>query len=325
MDSVSQLVLGASVSMAVMGRKAPLWQAALTGAICGTLPDMDVFVDHGDAIRNMTLHRTESHSLFWLTLLSPILAWLIAILTGQRQQWLRWWGAVWLALITHPLLDLMTVYGTQLGLPFTNFPFAISSIYIVDPLYTLPLLICLVVALCLRGKRGLWWNTLGLTLSTLYLGWSVLAQSYATHQIKAEMARQHLTADQLLVTPTAFNTLVWRVLVMTPEGYAEGFWSLLSPQRPLQLSHHERGAALYQRYKANWYVERVAWFSHGFFAMREQRGHLLITDLRMGEDPHYTFTFDLGKPAQQQAVAASRQEMPRPSLASSFSLWWRRL
>lgn len=324
MDSVSQLVLGASVTVAAMGRKAPIWQSALVGAVCGTLPDMDVFIDHGDAIRNMTYHRTESHALFWLTLISPLLAWLIAGVFRQKQQWVRWWMAIWLALITHPLLDLMTVYGTQLGLPFSDFPYAVSSMYIVDPLYTLPLLVCLLAALGLRGRRGLWWNGLGLTLSTLYLGWSMLAQSYVTHQVEAEMARQNIPADRLLVTPTAFNTLVWRVLVMTPQGYAESFYSLASQQRPLKFAWHDRGAALYQRYKGDWYVERVAWFSHGFYAMRQQQGRLLIADLRMGEDPRYTFTFDLGKPGEQE-VRPTRQPLARPSLSASFSALWQRL
>ncbi|MBK4770827.1 MAG: metal-dependent hydrolase, partial [Pantoea sp. Morm] len=67
MDSLSQLTLGAAVTVAVMGKRVPLWQAALAGAVAGTLPDLDVFIDHGDAIRNMTLHRTESHALLWLT------------------------------------------------------------------------------------------------------------------------------------------------------------------------------------------------------------------------------------------------------------------
>ena len=47
---------------------------------------------------------------------------------------------MWLALVTHPLLDAMTVYGTQLALPFSDHPFGVGSIFIIDPLYTLPLL-----------------------------------------------------------------------------------------------------------------------------------------------------------------------------------------
>lgn len=70
MDSVSQFALGAAVGVAALGRRVAPWRAALWGGIAGTLPDLDVLVDHGDAVRNMVLHRGASHSLFWLTLFS---------------------------------------------------------------------------------------------------------------------------------------------------------------------------------------------------------------------------------------------------------------
>ena len=68
MDSLSQLALGAAVSVAVMRRRTAVWKAAAWGAVAGTLPDLDVLVDHGDPILNMVLHRAESHALFWLAL-----------------------------------------------------------------------------------------------------------------------------------------------------------------------------------------------------------------------------------------------------------------
>lgn len=321
MDSVSQLVLGASVSMAVMGRKAPLWKSALVGAFCGTLPDLDVFVDHGDAIGNMTLHRTESHALVWLTLVSPLLAWLIAGVIKQRFQWTSWWPAVWLALITHPLLDLMTVYGTQLGLPFTDYPWAIGSIFIIDPLYTLPLVVCLIVALWRREPR---WSRAGLAISCAYLLWSMAIQGVALYQVAPQVTQQLGEKPRLLVTPTALNTLVWRVVAVTPERYYEGYWSLLSPNRPLRLSAHDRGASLYQQLKGDHHVERVAWFSHGFFALQQRDGKLLISDLRMGEAPDFTFTFDLGRP-QARDPHPSRLASPRPSLTQMWHQFRQRL
>jgi len=318
MDSVSQLVLGASVSVAVMGRRVPLWQAALVGGVCGTLPDLDVFIDHGDAIRNMTLHRTESHALLWLTLVSPLIAWLVAGLFRQPVKWLGWWPAIWLALITHPLLDLMTVYGTQLGLPLTDHPYAIGSIYIVDPLYTLPLLICLGMALWRRGERGVRWSRAGLTLSTLYLIWSVVIQGVAGWQIKASLAAQGIPAEKVLVTPTAFNTLVWRSVIITPARYGEAYWSLLSPGRPLRVEWSPRHPELFEALRGNGYAERVAWFSHGFYAMGEQNGQITMADLRMGEGQNYTFTFGLGTP-QQPDPHPQRLPAERPSLSATFS------
>ena len=77
-----------------------------------TVSDLDAFIDHGDAVRNMVLHRADSHGLFWLTLGAPLLAWLAHRLSGPAGGFRRWWLAMWLALVTHPLLDTMTVYGT---------------------------------------------------------------------------------------------------------------------------------------------------------------------------------------------------------------------
>ncbi|HEY0825570.1 MAG TPA: metal-dependent hydrolase, partial [Ramlibacter sp.] len=171
MDSISQIALGAAVGMATMGRRTALWKAALWGGIAGTLPDLDVVIDHGDALRNMTMHRGASHSLFWLTLASPLVAALPAALHRERHLFRRWWLAIWLALVTHPLLDAMTVYGTRLLLPFSDHPFAVGSVFIIDPLYTVPLLIGLVVALARREGRGLRANAWGLALSTAYLAW----------------------------------------------------------------------------------------------------------------------------------------------------------
>ncbi|MGG6098312.1 metal-dependent hydrolase [Pantoea allii] len=318
MDSVSQCVLGASVTMAVMGRRVPAWQAALVGAIAGTLPDLDVFIDHGDAISNMTLHRTESHALLYLTLISPLLAWLVARLCRAGATWITWWPAVWLALITHPLLDLMTVYGTQLGLPLTDHPYAIGSIYIVDPLYTLPLIVGLCVALWRRSDRGLRWNCAGLAFSSAYLVWSGVIQQVADGQIKQSLQQQGIATNKVLVTPTALNTVVWRSVIITPDRYGEAYWSLLSPGRPVKVTWRPRHPALFSSFKGNAFAERIAWFSHGFYAMGEHDGQVTIADLRMGEDNRYTFTFGLGT-AQQPDAHPQRLPTTERGLKRSLS------
>ncbi|MFA6615443.1 MAG: metal-dependent hydrolase, partial [Hydrogenophaga sp.] len=188
MDSLTQITLGAAVSVAVMGRRTAIWKAALWGGIAGTLPDLDALIDHGDPLLNMVRHRAESHSLLLLTLFSPLLARLVSHLHGQTALWRRWWLALWLALFTHPLLDTMTVYGTQLLQPFSDHPYAVGSVFIIDPAYTLPLLLGVIAALA-RGRQGsgLRWNLAGLVLSTAYLGWSVVAQQWATQVAHASL------------------------------------------------------------------------------------------------------------------------------------------
>jgi inner membrane protein len=291
MDSVSQLALGAAIGVAVMGRRTAVWKAALWGGIAGTLPDLDAFIDHGDAVRNMTLHRAWTHALFWQTLAAPVLAWIASRMHGERAHFRRWWLALWLALVTHPLLDTMTVYGTQILRPFTDHPFGLGSIFIIDPLYTVPLLVGLVAALARRAHAGLAWNRWGLILSTGYLAWSVMAQAYVRELAEDTLAARGAPAARLLVTPTAFNTVLWRVVAMREDGYEEGYYSLLDGGRPIRFERFPTDRALEHSLRDVWAVRRMAWFTHGIYRMHEQDGQAFITDLRMGQEPWYSFNF----------------------------------
>ena len=78
MDSLTQIVLGSSVSVAVLGKRTAIGKSAFWGGLAGLLPDLDVLIDHGDAVLNMIRHRAESHSLIFLTLLAFPMAWAIS-------------------------------------------------------------------------------------------------------------------------------------------------------------------------------------------------------------------------------------------------------
>lgn len=322
MDSLSQFALGAAVGVAVMGRRTAAWKAALWGGVLGTLPDLDALIDHGDPVRNMVLHRAETHALFWQTLASaPLAAGITALMaptgagaSGQgRGRWRdfpRWWLTAWLALVTHALLDAMTVYGTRLALPFSSQPVGLGSIFIIDPLYTLPLLVGLWGALARPWPAGMRWNAVGLALSTAYLAWSALAQHHVTGLVQAQLAARpgEDRIERVLVTPTAFNTLLWRVLVMRQDRYQEGFYSLADQARPVRLTSHPRDQALFEEVAALEAVQRIAFFSRGFFRVDEQQGVVRITDLRMGQEPAYVFSFAVaqrGSPLQPRDLPLS--------------------
>ncbi len=323
MDSLSQLALGAAVGVAVMGRRTALWKSALWGAVLGTLPDLDAFVDHGDAILNMTLHRADSHALFWLTLLAPPVGWLIARLHGEGALWRRWALAAWLVLITHPLLDAMTVYGTQLLRPFTDHPYGVGSMFIIDPLYTLPLLVGLVWTLAGRSLRP---NAIGLGLSCAYLAWSVVAQWQATQVARESLARQGVPVQQLLVTPAPFNTVLWRIVAVSPTEYREGFYSLLDAQRDVHFDVFERGADLIARYQGYAHHDRMAGFTGGLYKMRPDGDRALLSDLRMGQEPFYTFTFDIGKASgPNHPVPVATLQRARPDVERALPWLWQRL
>ena len=311
MDSLSQVALGSAVAVAVMGRRTAVWKAAMWGAVAGTLPDLDVFIDFGDSVRNMVMHRGQSHSLFWLTLFSLPFGTLVAKWVGQSHLWQRWCVAMWLALITHPLLDTMTVYGTQLAMPFSNHPYVVGSVFIIDLLYTVPLLVGVAWALKTRGAGfGLRANATGLWLSTAYLAWGVFAQQHIERVANASLAAQGIHAERVLVTPTAFNTLLWRVLAVSGDVYYEGNRSLFDRSTGMEFEPYPRGEVLASEFKNNPSVQRIRAFSHGFYAMYESQGQVFIRDLRMGQEPNYTFTFavadrhsptEVHQPPEQQA------------------------
>lgn len=308
-----------------MGRRTAVWKAALWGGVAGTLPDLDVFIDHGDALRNMVLHRAETHSLFWLTLASPVLAALPALLHGERADFRRWWLAMWVALVTHPLLDAMTVYGTQLLLPFTNHPFGVGSMFIIDPLYTLPLLAGLVIGVTRRQWRGLPWVHLGLVLSTAYLAWSAAAQWHVRDLAHASLADQG-PSTAILVTPAPFNTLLWRIVAMRPDGsYDESFRSLLDGKRPLRWERFD-APPVSEAVRTLPAVQQLAAFSHGFYKVHARDGGAWVTDLRMGQEPNYSFSFVV---AQQQGgmwrAVVPRNQGSRGDARRGLAWVWERM
>lgn len=333
MDTLTHAALSASVGLAVMaGARAArsataapapaLWKAALWGGVCGVLPDLDVFIDHGDPISNMTLHRTETHALFWLTLAAPVVAWLITRLQREPRHFGRWWLAAWLALIAHPLLDLMTVYGTQLALPFSNHPWAVGSIFIIDPVVTLALLAGVGFALACRDTR---WSNAGLLLGLAYLGWSLAAQQHVRATALASLRAQGLPAGQVLVTPMPFSTVLWRIVAMGSQDFYEGHYSLLDASAQIRFDRFDRGRALYEELREHPPVARMAWFSHGFFKMTQEGPRVLLSDLRMGQEPRYTFRFAVAeRHSTAHPLPLPQAAGQRPDVEQVLPWLWRR-
>lgn len=326
MDSLTQLALGASVSVAVMGRRTAVWKAAVWGGVAGTLPDLDVLIDHGDAVLNMVLHRAESHALLYLALLSGPLAWLVARIHHEPHLQRRWWMAMALALLTHPLLDALTIYGTQLLLPFTDNALGVGSMFIIDPAYTLPLLVGLACALMGRAG-GLRANGVALTFSTAYLAWSVLAQAWVGAHAQRSLAAAGLPGQQVLVTPAPFSTLLWRVVAMDGARYHEGFYALADGGRPIRFDAFDSGQALAQQHAQHPQVQRLARFSDGFYRLQARDGRLWLTDLRMGQEPGYVFHFDIGPPlsAQQPTPPVATQHSLRTNVPAGLAWLWARM
>jgi len=328
MDSLTQVTLGAAVGEAVLGRKVGR-KALLWGAVGGTLPDLDVLLKYGDPVMDFTYHRSFSHSIFVLSLLTPICVWLILKLHPQSRRYRQQWALmIWLVFMTHIFLDCLTIYGTQIFWPFWNHPVGIGSIFIIDPAYTVPLLAGVIAALLLKQQNR--WkdrlNVIGLTLSTVYLIWSVSAQQYVLEIVEDSLERQAVHYRQLLVSPAPLNTLLWRVVAIEDDGdYFEGFYSLFDPSKDVSLQRYESQNHLLSGIQESWPVKRLEWFTKGYFKVEQRSDEIIISDLRMGMEPNYVFSFAVGQSANAQVVPIDAERIRQSRDLAVLKMVWQRI
>ncbi|MFP5425460.1 MAG: metal-dependent hydrolase [Gammaproteobacteria bacterium] len=336
MDSITQAVLGAALQGSVLGRIQGR-RSLLYGAALGTLPDLDVIIRYADPVSQMTYHRGFSHSVFVLTGLALLLAWLVSWL-GQRYwpqkgyRWPRLFLAFWLVLITHPVLDAFTVYGTQLFWPLHFTPESWAAVFIIDPVYTLPLLAAVLIA----GFKGLQGRattllTATLLLTTAYLGLGLASRMAAEARFQAALDQQGIAVSAVRAVPIAFNSLVWRVMAKTAYGhYYEGVSSAFDRQPPemlrqslnLEAAKPLQGAPLY---------ERLRWFTGDWLRYDVVGDALVVTDLRMGIPGNYTFRFQMARrDGQGQWIVGTPSAWSGTAPNSMFNrhdlaLIWRRI
>ncbi|KGD87778.1 hydrolase [Achromobacter sp. RTa] len=298
MDSVTQAVLGAGIQGALMGRFQGR-RALIYGAALATVPDLDVLMSYPDPVSLMTYHRGFSHSVFVLTGLAALLTWLI------RKYWpqapyggRRLFLTLWLVLVTHPVLDAFTVYGTQLFWPLARIPESWSAIFIIDPVYTVPLLAAMLYAIA-RGMTAAARRLLAaaLVFSTAYLGFGLAGRVAAEHRVRDAMQAQGIAVTELRAVSMPFNTLVWRVIAKTADGhYYESVSSLFDRDPPewlrqplnLDVGRALAGVPLH---------ERLRWFTDDWLRYDAIGDALVVTDLRMGLAGHYTFRFKMAERA----------------------------
>jgi inner membrane protein len=326
MDSVTQIALGAAVGEATLGRKVGS-RAVFWGALCGTLPDFDVFVPLGDAVRDFTYHRSATHSLLVLAAFSPLMVWLILKVHPQTAPYRRQWLVlVYLVFATHVLLDSFTVYGTQIFWPIDNTPVAWATIFIIDPAYTLPLLIGVTAALVMSRTRvtGHRLNWLGLALSTCYLAWTVGAKWHVEQVARESLASQGIAYERLLTVPAPFNSVVWRVLAMHPNGYSDGYYSLLDEHRHVAMRTFPSDPQLLTGIEDHWPVRRLRWFTKGFYSVSRIGRKVVITDLRMGVEESYVFRFKIAEFGNPHATATFPERLrPKRDFGRLKNVWTR--
>lgn len=281
MDSLTQIVLGASVGEVILGRKLGN-KAMLYGAIGGTIPDLDVLASHfTDTVTALEIHRGFTHSIFFSVIMAPVFGWLVTRYESYKNKKAWAWFFFWV-FITHPILDAHTTWGTQLFWP-ADIRLAFKTIFVIDPIYTLPFLVFVILSMFQRrtSRKRRVYNGMGLTLSTAYLALTFILKISAGKQFERTLQHQKVDYIKIDTRPSALNTILWNANVETKDNYWLGEYSFFDTQ-PIQFEIYPKNHHLLGDLIENKKMKRMITISKGWFTIIEKEGDLYFNDLRFG-------------------------------------------
>jgi len=285
MDSLTQIILGAAVGEAAVGKrfgnKALLW-----GAIGGTIPDLDVFLQSFfHPVDAMLVHRGFSHSLLFALLFSPVFAWLCFRLYKRKFEFNDWWNLFFLSIVTHPMLDMFTNYGTQFLWPF-DYRITFNTVFVIDPLYTLPFGLCVLVVLVLKKQSELrrHINNFGLIFSTLYLVWGVGVKLFVLSESEKYFEEAGIKSGRTMVTPMPLTSFYWMLLTEKDNQYYLLSKSIFAPLDTNSLQQFPKNVQEMNALK--WqgvnYSPKLRSISNDYFLLKKEGENWLFSDLRFG-------------------------------------------
>ncbi len=288
MDTATQVLLGATVGQALGGRRLGR-QAILWGALGGLLPDLDV-ASAVHPLGEMLYHRGPTHSLWFGLVVGPALGWWLWRRKGRRRPGAlpAWIAVMAAALLTHPLLDLFTSYGTQLLAPFTRTRFALDAVAIVDPAYSVWLVVALVIGWrcgwgSAPGRNAAW---VALVFSTVYLFYCWHLNHAAEARARATLNAAGIAAPAVRAYPTLLQPYLRRIVARQGDEVWVGWMSLWNGRQMDWKRFEVPADPLVDSLRRTEMGRVFEWFADGqTTGTVERTGHetvVVIDDLRYG-------------------------------------------
>lgn len=286
MDSLTQIVLGASVGEAVLGKKIGN-KALLWGAVAGTIPDLDTFAKYcTDSLTANELHRGFSHSFVFSFIFAPIFGYALYKLYQKKNEasYKEWSVFMFWGLVTHPILDAFTTWGTQLFWPL-DYKVSFKNIFVVDPLYTLPFLFCTVALMFYKrtNPKRRKWNRWGIGMSCTYMAITLLFKWYSFGKFEQSLTAQKIPYQSIQTKPSPLNSILWSANVMQSDSFKIGHYSLLDSKDDIPFKSYPKRLDLIESYKQHSIIKRLAKLTQGWYTISKEDGKLYFNDLRFGE------------------------------------------
>ena len=338
MDSITQATLGAAVGEAILGRRVG-YKAPLIGAVIGTLPDLDVLANPFlTTVQQIYFHRSISHSFFAVIVAAPILGLLLnRYINSEQTGWKLWSKFSFWILFTHIFIDIPTTYGTQVFQPFSNYPLATDIIFIVDPLFTLPVLAGVILALFMRRASGLrlWINRAGLILGASYMLWATGIKAHVHSWFDAEFKNETGYYEKIKTMPNGPTTLFWTGFALKNDTLSVSTYSIFNSREDPDIHKIPRNSHLIEKFMETDEVEVVLWFSRGYYHVEETSDGFFFYDLRFGRsdfwitdnrDSEYVWSYKFTLDDQRETILDFEMIEPSFNLNSNvLNLYLERL
>ena len=287
MDPLSQGTVGAAFAQSA-ANKNNIFKIGFIGFLAGLTPDLDVLIQSStDPILSLEYHRQFTHSLFFIPFGSLIVALLIFPLVKRSMSLKTVYFASLLGYATHGLLDACTSYGTQLFWPFSNERVSWNNISIVDPLFTIPVLILLVIAIRTKNKIFSFFG-IGWIIFYLSLGFVQYERALSVAIELANM-RGH-NAERLTLKPSFGNLILWKSIYQHKETFyvdairtaQSSTWCLGESIRAFDYQYHLPDLDEGSQQKND--IERFRWFSQDYLGYDKEKN--ILTDVRYSMIPN---------------------------------------
>ena len=287
MDPITQGTVGAAFAQST-ANKNNILRIGVIGFLAGLAPDLDVLIrSSNDPILFLEYHRQFSHSLFFIPFGSLIVALLIFPLVKKSMSLKTVYIASFLGYATHGLLDACTSYGTQLFWPFSNERVTWNNISIVDPLFTIPILILVGTAIKTRKKLFSFF-AIGWATFYLSLGFVQYERALST-AIELADSRGH-NAERLTLKPSFGNLILWKSIYQHEEKFyvdairtvRSSTWCSGENIRMFNYQYHLPSLDKDSQQRKD--IERFRWFSQDYLGFDKEEN--LVTDVRYSMIPN---------------------------------------
>ena len=287
MDPLSQGTVGAAFAQSI-ANKNNIFKIGFIGFLAGLTPDLDVLIKSStDPILSLEYHRQFTHSLFFIPFGSLIFAILIFPLVKSSLSLKTVYFASLLGYSTHGLLDACTSYGTQLFWPFSNERVSWNNISIVDPLFTIPLLIFLGIAIKTKKKI---FSFFGIGWIIFYLSIGFVQYERALSAANKLAAMRGHNAERLTLKPSFGNLILWKSIYKHKETFyvdairtaQSSTWCLGETVRVFDYKYHLPDLDKESQQKKD--IERFRWFSQDYLGYDKEKK--IVTDVRYSMIPN---------------------------------------